>query len=111
MGPATKASKKTQLHAVPPPSVEVSAEPLPSPPAEAPAPVSAPPADGSARDAHELLQEAYGQLSTRKQMIESELTRIEDLRREHETITAQLAALEQAVKVFQQQERRQAKTA
>ena len=49
-----------------------------------------------------LLQKAYEQLSTRKQSIENELARIEELRGEHETLTAQVAALDQAMKAFHQ---------
>jgi hypothetical protein len=65
-------------------------------------------------DVHEalsLLQKAYEQLSTRKQSIESELARIEGLRGEHEALTAQVAALDQAMKAFQDQPVRHPKTA
>jgi hypothetical protein len=58
-----------------------------------------------------LLQKAHEQLSTRKQTIESELARIERLRGEHETVTAQVAALDQAMKAFQHQPPRAPKTA
>jgi hypothetical protein len=54
-------------------------------------------------DGHEtlnLLQKAYEQLSARKQAIESEIARIEGLRGEHESVTAQVAALDQAMKAF-----------
>jgi hypothetical protein len=44
------------------------------------------------------------QISTRKQSIESELARIEGLRGEHEAVTAQVAALDQAMKAFQDRE-------
>ena len=47
-----------------------------------------------------MLQTAHEQLSTRKQMIESELARIEKLRSEHESVTKQVAALDEALKTF-----------
>ena len=53
-------------------------------------------------EAFGLLQKVYEQLSTRKQKIESELARIEELRGEHEVVTAQVAALDQALKAFHQ---------
>ena len=62
-------------------------------------------------EAFGLLQKAHEQLSTRKQAIESELARIEELRGEHEAVAAQLAVLDQAIKVFQNQPLRQPKTA
>jgi hypothetical protein len=58
-----------------------------------------------------LLQKAYEQLSTRKQTIESDLARIEGLRGEHETLTAQVAALDQAMKAFHHKPRRGTNTA
>ena len=61
-------------------------------------------ADGN--DSHRLVQEAYDQLSARKQSIEAELGRIEALRTEHEAVTAQVAALEEAMKAFQQPDQR-----
>jgi hypothetical protein len=67
-----------------------------------------------ARDVPEalsLLQKAHKQLSTRKQSIESELARIEGLRSEHEALTAEVAALDQAMKAFQDQRVRHPKTA
>ena len=51
-------------------------------------------------DSLSLLQKAFEQLNTRKQSIESELARVEELRGEHEAVTAQVAALEQAMKAF-----------
>ena len=51
-------------------------------------------------DAMLLLQRAHEQLSTRKQTIESELARIEKLRNEHELVTKQVAALDQALRAF-----------
>jgi hypothetical protein len=47
-----------------------------------------------------MLQKAHEQLSARKQMIESELVRIEELRGEHETIAKQVAAIDEALKAF-----------
>jgi hypothetical protein len=59
------------------------------------------PGDNDAHEALTLLQTAFEQLSTRKQSIEAELAGIEGLRSEHEAVTAQVAALEQAMKSFQ----------
>ena len=47
-----------------------------------------------------MLQSAFEQLSTRKQSIEAELARIEGLRSEHEAVSAQVAALDLAMKAF-----------
>jgi hypothetical protein len=58
-----------------------------------------------------LLQTAYEQLSARKQTIEAELARIEGLRGEHEAVTAQVAALDQAMNAFHHQPRSDSKTA
>jgi len=58
--------------------------------------------DKDSNEAFSLLQKAYEQLSTRKQSIENELARIEELRGEHEAVTAQVAALDQAMKAFHQ---------
>jgi hypothetical protein len=58
--------------------------------------------DHDGNEAFELLQKAHEQLSTRKQIIENELARIEGLRGEHEAVTAQVAALDQAIKAFRQ---------
>lgn len=70
-----------------------------------------PPGENDAHEALTLLQRAYEQLSARKQLIEGELARIEGLRGEHEAITAQVAALDQAMKAFHQQSLLQPKTA
>jgi hypothetical protein len=51
-------------------------------------------------EAFSLLQKAFEQLSTRKQTIENELARIESLRGDYEAVTAQVAALDQALKAF-----------
>jgi len=51
-------------------------------------------------DALAMLQKAHKQLSTRKQMIESELARIEGLRGEHESVAKQVVALDDALKAF-----------
>jgi prefoldin subunit 5 len=69
------------------------------------------PGDNNAHEALTMLQSAFEQLSTRKQSIEAELARIEGLRGEHEAVTAQVAALEQAMKSFQQPSLRQPRTA
>src|SRR5689334_20961453 len=61
------------------------------------------PGENDVHEALSLLQKAYEQLGTRKQAIEAELARIEGLRREHEAVTAQVAALDQAMKAFHQQ--------
>ena len=74
----------------------------------APAPYTG---DNEVPEALNLLQKAYEQLSTRKQTIESELARIEGLRCEHEAVTAQVAALDQAMKTFHHQPMRETKTA
>ena len=58
-----------------------------------------------------MLQSAFEQLSTRKQSLEAELARIEGLRGEHEAVTAQVAALERAMKSFQQPSVREPRTA
>lgn len=65
--------------------------------------------DAGGNDAHRLVQKAYDQLRVRKQRIEAELARIEALRAEHETVTAQVAALDEAMKAFRQQDQRQRK--
>jgi hypothetical protein len=57
--------------------------------------------ENAPQDSLSLLQKAYEQLSARKQSIEGELARIEGLRGEHEAVTAQVAALDQAMKAFQ----------
>ena len=56
--------------------------------------------DKNGNEAFSLLQKAYEQLSTRKQSIENELARIEELRGEHEAVAAQVAALDLAMKAF-----------
>jgi hypothetical protein len=68
------------------------------------------PGENDAHEALTLLQSAFEQLSSRKQSIEAELVRIEGLRSEHESVTAQVAALEQAMKSFQQPSIRQPRT-
>jgi hypothetical protein len=76
-------------------------QPIPEQAIVLPAPVPQA-SDKNGNDAFSLLQKAYEQLSTRKQSIESELARVEELRAEHEAVTAQLTALDQAMKAFQQ---------
>jgi hypothetical protein len=101
--------KNRPLHSVPAPApvkvVEAAAQ---APPIQREKPVlsaaHAPRTNESdVNDSLSLLQKAYEQLSTRKQSIETELARIEGLRGEHEAVTAQVAALEQAMKAFQHQ--------
>jgi hypothetical protein len=60
------------------------------------------PVDADGDDTRRLVQKAYDQLSARKQGIEAELARIEALRAEHEAVTARVAALDEALKAFQQ---------
>jgi hypothetical protein len=93
-----------------PEEVAVPAQPV----QEQPTPLAAPAPYASEDEVPEaltLLQKAYEQLSSRKQMIEGDLARIEGLRGEHETLTAQVAALDQAMKAFNHQPRRETKTA
>jgi hypothetical protein len=111
--PKQEAKKNLRLHpgrsSTPVAVVEAA---LPVPPIQKQPKPSAPRTDEN--DVHEslsLLQKAYEQLSTRKQSIESELARIEGLRGEHEAVTAQVAALDLAMKAFQLQPVRQSKTA
>jgi hypothetical protein len=115
--PQPEPRKNRRLHPVRSPApVELRESATPSQPIQkppkkrlaAPAPQ---PGDNDAHEALTLLQRAYEQLSTRKQSIEAELTRIEGLRDEHEAVTAQVAALDQALKAFQQPSLRQPKTA
>ena len=81
---------------------------------EQPILLAAPAPQTGENDVHEalgLIQKAYEQLSERKKTIESELARIEGLRGEHEAVTAQVAALDQAMKAFHHQPLQQPKTA
>ena len=90
-----------------PRKVAVTAQPIQEQPTELAAPASY----TSENEALTLLKKAYEQLSARKQTIETELTRIEGLRGEHEAVTAQVAALDQAMKAFHHQSVRETKTA
>jgi hypothetical protein len=56
--------------------------------------------DGKNSEAGDLVRKAYEQLSARKRTIEAELARIDALRSEHETVTAQVAALDEAMTAF-----------
>jgi hypothetical protein len=47
-----------------------------------------------------LLNKAHDQLKARQQGIESEIARIETLRREHDAVTAQVKALDAVMTVF-----------
>jgi predicted transcriptional regulator len=64
---------------------------------------------GGANDAGGLVQKAYDQLKARKETIEAELARIEALRAEHESVAAQVAALDEAMDAFKPQGERQRK--
>ena len=95
------------MHRVPPPaSVEIREEAVPAQAIQEQATMLPAPApqvrDTDGNEALDLLQKAYERLSTRKQTIESELARIEGLRGEHEAGTAQVSALDQAIKAFRQ---------
>ena len=57
-------------------------------------------ADREGNEARNLVRKAYEQLSARKRSIEAELASIDALRSEHETVTAQVAALEEAMTAF-----------
>jgi seryl-tRNA synthetase len=100
--------KDRRSRAVPSPApVKVVEAAVPAPPIQEEKPVlSAAHApltgESDVHDSLRLLQKAHEQLSTRKQSIETELARIEELRSEHEAVTAQVAAIEQAMKTFQQ---------
>jgi hypothetical protein len=59
--------------------------------------------ENSGDEALTLLQRAYEQLTARKQTIESELAQMEAMRNEQEAITAQIAALDQAIEAFHPQ--------
>ena len=105
--PPKEVSKKRSLpHVQPSAPVKMREEPLATQPIQEPAtPITAPVRQSNDKDGHEalsLLQKAYEQLSSRKQSIESELARIEELRGECEALTAQVAALDQAMKAFHQ---------
>jgi hypothetical protein len=58
-------------------------------------------------DARRLVEQAHEQLKVRKQMVEAELARIESLRAEYESVTARVAALDEAIKAFQESDQRQ----
>ena len=55
-------------------------------------------------NARDLVQTAYEQLTARRQSIEADLARIEALRSEHAAVSAQVAALEEAIKAFSEQQ-------
>jgi hypothetical protein len=105
--PQKEPRKNRRVHGVPPPApVEIREEAVSAQPIQEQATVLAAPApqirDNDGNEALSLLQTVYERLSTRKQTIESELARIEGLRAEHEAVTAQVAALDQAMKAFPQ---------
>jgi BED zinc finger len=105
---AQKEPRKNRLvRRVPPPAtVKIREEAVSAPTIQEEPTVFAAPApqirDNNGSEALSLLQKAYDQLSSRKQTIESEIARIEGLRGEHEAVTAQVAALDQAMKAFHQ---------
>jgi hypothetical protein len=107
--PQPEPGKNRRLHPVRSPApIEAAEATLPIPPIQEKPILSAARAprtgENDDHDSLSLLQKAYEQLSTRKQSIESELARIEGLRGEHEAVTAQVAALDQAMKAFQDRE-------
>ena len=113
--PQQEARKNRRLHPVRSPApIEVGEAAVPAPPIQEKPILSAArePRTGESDvlDSLSLLQKAYEQLSTRKQSIENELARVEGLRGEHEAVTAQVAALDQAMKAFQPQPLRPPKT-
>jgi hypothetical protein len=101
--PQQEPKRHRRLHRVPPSApVELERDAV-----QEPRKLVASPAGSSgeteSREALSLLQKAHQQLSTRKQMIESELARIEGLRTEHEAITEQVTALDEVIKAFKHQ--------
>ena len=104
--PQKEPRKTRSVHQIPPPvRVKVRREAVaPAQPLQEQATVLTAPvpqiSDKNSNEALNLLQKAHEQLSIRKQTIESELARIEGLRGEHEAVTAQVAALDQAIKAF-----------
>ena len=82
-----------------PPSKPLKRPPTPVP--EPTEPVEPRPAPGADNPTLELLNEAHSQLSARKRTIESELARFDELKKELETIDAQMQSLEQTLSVFQ----------
>jgi hypothetical protein len=114
--PLPEPKRNRRLHTVRSPAmiepeeVAVPAQPVQEPLTRlaAPAPYTG---DNEVPEALTLLQKAYEQLSTRKQTIEGELARIEALRGEHEAVSAQVAALDQAMKAFHHQPRSETKIA
>jgi hypothetical protein len=106
--PGIVSGKTSSARRAKPLRVDVTAGTAGRPPAEPSVKVSSPAAkqgarDGGGDDTRRLVQKAYDQLSARKHSIEAELARIEALRAEHEAVTARVAALDQALKAFQQQ--------
>ena len=76
-------------------------KPLKRPPTAVPEPAEPRPAPGADNPTLELLNEAHSQLTTRKRTIESELARFDELKKELETIDAQMQSLEQTLSIFQ----------
>lgn len=110
--PQQEPRKNPRLHTVRSPArVEPEKMAVPAQPVqEQPTPLAAPAShtgENEVPEALPLLQRAYAQLNERKQVIEGELARIEGLRGEHEAVTAQVAALDQAMKAFHHQPRRE----
>jgi hypothetical protein len=61
--------------------------------------------DGKGTEARNLVQKAYEQLSARKESIEAELARIDALQSEHAAVTAQVAALREAMTAFGEEQK------
>ena len=76
-------------------------KPLKRPPTPVPEPAEPRPAPGADNPTLELLNEAHRQLSARKRTIETELARFDELKKELETIDAQMQSLEQTLSIFQ----------
>jgi hypothetical protein len=109
--PAKVSGKTSRTNAVVPMPGDVAAEATRPPKAKSsrkPAPLAIQHVDpdGGGNSARDLVQKAYEQLSARKQSIEAELARIEALRSEHAAVTAQVAALDEAMTAFSQQGKR-----
>ena len=109
--PAKVSGKTSRTNAVVPVPGDLAAAATRPPEAESsrkPAPMAVQHVDpdGGGNSARDLVQKAYEQLSARKQSIEAELARIEALRSEHAAVTAQVAALDEAMTAFSQQGKR-----
>ena len=102
---AKPSGKTSRTRAVAPVSVDVAAEATRASNVESagkPTPIAIEHRhpDGEDIEARNLVWKAYEQLSARKHSIEAELARIEALRSEHAAVTAQVAALDEAMTAF-----------